>query len=282
MKKLLVILLLFAVNLTATNINDSSKVEIDPWETKLIAGLNISQIAFSNWAKGGENSVTWTLHSEFDLKYITPTWTFKNDFKFAYGRTKLGEAEFRTNNNEINLESVLSYNAGWVVDPFFGNSVRTQVTTGFDYEKDPNKSIVDFFDPGYVTQSFGFTYDKSKIGRTRFGIALQEIFTNNHPQYSDDSETEPIENFKFETGIESVTNSEVLIDTNIKLESKLRLFSRFEKLDVWDVNWSNNFVSKINSYLQVNLDFVLIYEKAQSLKTQMKEAFQLGITYTLI
>ena len=73
-----------------------------------------------------------------------------------------------------------------------------------------------------------------------------------------------------------------MIDTNIKLKSKLRLFTRFENLDVWDVSWNNKFVSKLNSYLQVNFDFVLIYEKAQSLKTQTKEAFQLGITYKLI
>lgn len=260
---------------------DSTKVA-NSWIPKLVLGLNLSQIAFSNWIKGGENSVTWTVLTDFDLKYKTESWSVKNDFNIAYGRTKLGEADFRTNENEINLETVVSYNASWVVDPFFSNSIRTQVTRGYDYEKDPNKTIVNFFDPGYITQSFGFTYDKLKFGTTRFGVAVQETFTNFHTQYSDDTETEKVEKFKFETGVESVTDTEVEIDTNIKLESKLRLFTRFEKLEVWDVRFSNKFVSKINSYLQVNIDLMLIYEKSQSLKTQMKEAFQLGIKYNLL
>jgi hypothetical protein len=248
----------------------------------LVLGLNLSQIAFSNWSKGGENSFTWTVLTDFDLKYSTDIWTFQNDFNIAYGRTKLGESSFRINNNEINLDMVLSYKAGWIVDPFFGNSIRTQVTQGFDYENDPDNSIVDFLDPAIVTQSFGFTYDKLTIGTTRFGIALQETFADRHIQYTDDLETSKTENFKFETGIESVTNSDLLLDTNIRLKSKLRLFTRFENLDVWDISWKNKFVSKLNSYLQVNFDVEIIYEKAQSPKTQAKEAFQLGITYTVI
>lgn len=280
MKKYL-FLFVFLLNFISNAKSIDSTKAINTWVPKLVLGLNLSQIAFSNWVKGGENSVTWTILTDFDLKYQTESWSVKNDFNVAYGRTKLGDADFRTNENEINLETVVSYKASWVVDPFFSNSVRTQVTKGYDYEKDPNQSIVNFFDPGYITQSFGFTYDKLKFGTTRFGVAVQETFTNYHTQYSDDDETEEIEKFKFETGVESVTDTEFEIDTNIRLKSKLRLFTRFEKLEVWDVRFSNKFVSKINSYLQVNIDLMLIYEKSQSLKTQMKEAFQLGFKYNL-
>jgi len=80
------------------------------------------------------------------------------------------------------------------VDPFLGNSIRIQVTTGYDYKKDPKKSIVDFFHPGYITQIFGFTYDKLSLGTTRFRIALKEIFTDLHSLYSDNTDTEETEN----------------------------------------------------------------------------------------
>lgn len=272
---------IFANISLANNSNDTLKTK-NKWNSTWIMGLNISQVAFSNWVKGGENSVNWTIHSRFKSIYKSKIWTLKNDYKIEYGRTKLGDGNFRTNNNEIYFESVLSNNVGWFVDPFFGNSIKTQVTKGYDYKKDPNKSIVDFFDPGYVTQSFGFTYDKLEFGRTRFGIAVQEVFSNIHIEYTDDKLTENIERFKLETGIEAVTDGELILDTNIKLQTKLRLFSRFERLDVWDVYWSNNIVSKINSYLQVSFDFHLIYEKAQSIETQIKEAFQLGIIYNII
>jgi hypothetical protein len=53
-------------------------------------------------------------------------------------------------------------------------------------------------------------------------------------------------------------------------------------MDVWDVRWDNSFVAKINDYVNVNFSFLLIYQKDQSPKTQVKEALQLGLTYTLL
>jgi len=42
--------------------------------------------------------------SDLDVKYNTETLTLKNDFEISFGRTKLGDESFRTNNNEINIE----------------------------------------------------------------------------------------------------------------------------------------------------------------------------------
>lgn len=88
-----------------------------------------------------------------------------------------------------------------VVDINFTNSLTKQSTTGFDYEKDITKSIVELFDPGYITPSFGFTYNRSIIETTRFGIAIHKTFTIKHIQYSHDQETDNVEKFKFETGV---------------------------------------------------------------------------------
>jgi hypothetical protein len=172
---------------------------------------------------------------------------------------------------------------GWKVNPYFSNTVRTQVTEGFDYETTPGTKISDFFDPGYITQSLGFTYDQLENIQTRLGIAFQEVITNRFTQYSDDPETpNEIEKFKFETGIESVTDANFTLDDNLILKTKLRLFSRFESMDVWDVRWDNTITAKVNSWLNVNFAYLLIYQKDQSPTTQMKQALQLGIVYTII
>lgn len=114
------------------------------------------------------------------------------------------------------------------------------------------------------------------------GIALQEVFTSKFNSYSDDSDTkDKVEKFKLETGIESVTEGNVTVAENMNFNSKLRLFSRFKTLDVWDVRWDNTLTAKINKYFNVNLNILVIYQKDQSLKTQMKQTLQLGITYTL-
>ncbi len=268
----------FANNKTAEKDTSTFK----GWVPQAIAGLNVSQIALSNWTQGGENSLTWTLIGETGLKYISPQWTLKNHLKVSYGRTRLGTQAFRTNENDLFFETVLAKNIGWAVDPFLSNSVRTTITKGYSYKTDPPKETANFFDPGYITQSLGFTYDKYVGFKTRLGFAVQETFTNRHREYSDDTLTTAQEAFKFETGLESVSSINYSVVDNVVVKSKLRLFTRYEMLDVWDVRWDNAVIAKVNDFLNVNFSFLLIYEKRQSIKTQIKQSLQLGLRYTII
>lgn len=277
MKKILTIfIILFCVTIYSQT--DSLK---QGWTPLGVAGLNLSQISFTNWSQGGDNSIAWTFFSNFGLIYKDTLWKWKNNLKLAYGRTKLGNADYRTNDNELYFESVLAYSIGWSVDPFFSNSVRTSVAPGYEYTDTSAIKIANFFDPGYVIQSLGFTYDKNKYVTTRLGIALQETFTHNFTQYSDDPATAEIEKFKLETGIESVTTLQYALQENLLYNSQLNLFTRFKQMDVWDVRWDNTITAKINNYVNVNLNVLLIYQKSQSPKTQVKEALQLGFTYTI-
>lgn len=278
MKIVILLLLLVTCRYSFAQEADSTMYK---WTPSLVTGLNISQIAFSNWTKGGDNAFTWTLTGDFTLEYKTTQWKFNNQLKAAYGRTKLGGDTYKTNDNEFYLESVLSYMGGWVVDPYFSNTVRTSITKGYDYELDPAVEIVDLFDPGYITQSIGFTYDKSEYVKTRLGLAFQEVIANKYTQYTDDPETSDIESFKFETGVESVTDAEFSVAENMLLKSKLRLFTRFESIDVIDIRWDNTITAKVNDWLNVNFTFLMIYEEAQSKQAQIKEALQLGIVYSI-
>lgn len=252
------------------------------WAYSAVAGININQIALSNWAPGGDNAISWTFVTNAKADYKFSPWMIKNTFKLQYGRTKLGSEDYRTNDNEVFLENVLSYNIGWIVDPYLSNSVRTYVSAGYDYKATPYVKTSDFFDPGYITQSIGFTYNKSKAITSRIGIGFQETITNVYRNYSDDPKTlDKMESFRLETGIESVTNSEITLDENLLFSSMLRLFSSFEELDVWDVRWDNTISAKVNKYISVNINVLTVYEKKQSPKTQLKEALQFGITYTI-
>jgi hypothetical protein len=257
-------------------------VKLYTWTPSAIVGLNLSQVALSNWTQGGENTVAISFLGTGGLKYYTESWKFKNDLKLAYGRTKLGSEDFRTTDNELYLESVLSHDIGWEIDPYVSNIVRTAIATGYKYDADSTYAIAGFFDPGYVTQSIGFTYNKLDNFTTRLGFAVQETFTNKYNQYADDPSSAEIEKTKVETGLESVTTAGFNLQENLLYKSNLRLFTRFESMDVWDVRWDNSFVVKINDYLNVNLAFLLVYQKDQSVKTQIKEALQVGITYTLL
>jgi hypothetical protein len=251
------------------------------WFPSGVAGLNLSQIALNNWTQGGDNALSWVLNGNFSVKYADESITFDNTLNIAYGRTKLGSGDFRTNDNDIYLVNLVSKEVGWSVSPFFSNSIRTAITTGYDYSLTPPQEIANFFDPGYVTQTLGFTYNKEKQFNTRLGIATQETFTNKNTKYTDDPASPEIEKFKLETGIESVTNAEYTLAENLLAKSSLRLFTRFKDLSVWDVRWDNAIVAKVNNFINVNFTFLMVYQQDQSTKVQIKEALQLGIVYTI-
>lgn len=277
MKQLIMLFLI----VSAISVAQTDSTNASLWKQTGVTALNINQIALRNWTQGGENSIAWTLVGNFGADYKSQTWSAYNSLKISYGRTKLGSADYRTNDNEIYLENVLAYNVGWKVDPYFSNTVKTSVSDGFDYASIPVRKTAAFFDPGYITQSLGFTYNRTNFN-TRLGLALQETFTNAFRTYSDDVKTtDKVEPFKLETGLEGVTSADYKLDDNLFLTSKLRLFTRFSNLDVWDVRFDNTITAKINSYINVNLNVLTIYEKSQSPKTQLKESLQLGITYNL-
>ncbi|MFA3783265.1 DUF3078 domain-containing protein [Melioribacteraceae bacterium 4301-Me] len=279
------ILCLILISLTEVMAQETKKDTLNSkWIPSLTTGINISQIAFSNWAKGGDNSISWTILTNFTLTKHWSSWTLRSNLKAVYGRSKIGSNTYKTTNNDFYWEKVLSYNVGWSVDPYLSNTIRTQISKGYDYKINPNGiQISDFWDPGYVTQSIGFTYDRLKNFKTRLGIAFQETFTKKFKQYSDNPNTaDEIESFKFETGVESASDLQLKLDTNLIWDSKFRLFTRFERLNVWDVLWDNTITAKINSWLNVNFTYTVLYEKSQSTRTQIKEALQLGFTYTIL
>lgn len=280
MKKLLLILLIaISFNSFAQDIPDS--VLVEGWNMTGVVGLNLSQTAFLNWSQGGSNSLAFSAYTNLGAIYYSLPWKVKNRLSIIYGRTKIEDEGYRTTDNDIYFESVASRNIGWSVDPYVAVSFRSAVTKGFDYSVTPDSQIVDFFDPGYLTESVGFTYDKNKIITTRLGLAFQQTFTNRFTKYTDDPETPEIEDFKFDSGIESVTEVNYDFLQNMNYYSFLRLFTRFSSLDVWDVRWENIITAKINDYFNVNFNVTVVHEISQTRKTQVREALQLGISYAI-
>ena len=258
---------------------------LNRWTPSLIASANLSQVAFNNWTKGGENALAYSFGIDWVMEYKSSShWSFKNQLKGDWGQSQTGDEITKITSNNAFNETVIYFDAGWVVEPYVSNFIRTPITAGYDYNVAPleKKEIVSFFDPGYVTQSIGFAYEKSEIIKTRLGLAFDESFANKFAlDYTDDPETDELETFKFETGIESITDVKYEVFENVLYKAKLRLFSGFERLDTWDVGMDNKITAKVNDWLNVNFTYLVIYKVSESLKTQTQEAIQVGIVYNL-
>ncbi len=279
MKKTLILITIIFV--AALSIRAQDKKSEEGWQNSGVVGINLSQTSFTNWSQGGENSLAFSLFGNFEANYLTSQWTFSNKLKLTYGKTKLANQESRINENEFYLEDVYSYLAGWKLNPYVSNIAQTVLAAGYDYGVSPAVQQSAFFDPGYLSQSAGFEYVKGNTFKSRVGISLQETFTSQFTKFSDDPTTREIEKSKVETGIESVTELKTPVVENVTYRSYLRLFGRFEEPGVWDVRWDNTLTMKVNSFLNVNLNVLVVYKKVETPKTQVREALMLGVSYTL-
>ncbi len=277
MKKIIVLLLLCGTILSA-----QTKVEKTIfWQTKGIVSLNVSQTSLSNWTKGGDNSFALSFLGDFHADYTSNSWKLTNYLKLNLGSSKVGSEISKITDNEFILENVLSKDAGWFAKPYASNTVRTQIVNGYDYDVVPKLQVSGFFDPGYLTQEVGLIYDKTGWFKTRFGVGFKETLTDKFNSSSDNPDTKTIEKSKFETGISSVTEVNFEPAKNLNFSSKLSLFGRFEDIGVWDVYWDNTLTAKINSFMNVNINVLVVYNQAESVETQVKEALQLGISYSI-
>ncbi len=248
------------------------------WENKAMANLNLSQIALKDWTRGGDDAMAWTILTLGNFTDVQEFYKWASTMKFTYGRARFGTGAMQKTDDEIFMESVLSYNVGWAVNPFLSASFRTQFDKGYNAK---DSAISAFMDPGYLIESAGFIYSLGENFTTRFGVAVKESFTRQHTGYSDDPTTAVIEKTKIENGIESATGFKFGLMENILYMGQLNLFSSFNHLDVWDVRWDNMINAKVNKYIQASMTVQLVYEKAQSPKTQLKESIAIGLTYAI-
>ncbi|MCK7521489.1 MAG: DUF3078 domain-containing protein [Ignavibacteriales bacterium] len=133
---LALVIILFTVVSFAQEATEEKKDTL--WTPRGVVGINLSQVAFDNWSQGGQNSLSFTFFSLLGIDYIGDPWKWRNGLKFSYGRTKIGDEEYRTNDNEIFFESTLIYHVGWAVSPYAGLTARTAVTKGFNYDSIPS------------------------------------------------------------------------------------------------------------------------------------------------
>ena len=262
--------------------------EADQWGDfgvvyQVIAGLNITQNTYDNWAAGGEDALayTLTLNSKIEKNRPKYIWTVTGDF--AFGQTKQGDDPIRNAVDKITVEGLYTHKLGVYVNPYVGLGFDTQFAKGYDYSVDPKIARSNFLDPIYIMGGAGAGFFLKPNLTTRLGLAFKETRADKFAGfYSDDPDTpDEIEKSRFETGVESVTDFNVKLGENLLYETKLGLFSAFEHIDIVDIKWDNKWTAQVAKYVNVNLNVLLYYDEDIVKKTQIKETLAIGLTYTI-
>lgn len=295
MKKLILILAAVLVALSA-----SAQEETDAdtlWKFSGTTSLNLSQLSLTNWAAGGDNSLSGNVLINVSANYASDNTSWENKLILGYGLIKQGDDPTRKSDDQIDFASKLGLKASekWFYTALLG--FNTQFSEGYDRpSEDDRVKISNFMAPGYMNLALGMDYKPSDA----FSLLIAPLsgkftFVLDDELSSESFGLDPGENFRGEFGayIKMTYKKEIL--KNVILDTKIDLFRNYlDNPQYVDVNWDLLLTFKVNDYLSASLLTQLIYDydvkfgedttgdgefDTFSEKVQFKELFGLGLTY---
>ena len=225
----------------------------------------INQSSFSNWAAGGENAFAANLLLNYDFNYKKDKWSWDNKVILGYGLTKTKGTDWRKNDDQVSLNSLLGYQAGekWLYT-FFAD-FKTQFTDGFSYDDaaGTKELISGGFAPAYLSFGPGMAYKESD--NLHFNLspaAARFVFvTNDYLSGLGAFGVDPGASSRFEFGASFNGYFKTEIMENITFENTLKLYTNYlEDPKNVDVDYVANLLMKVNDYITVNAGVQLLYD----------------------
>ncbi len=238
-------------------------IKKNPWQIGGIGSINLTEGIISNWAEGGENSIStlWLLNTYANYKSRKHQWN--NTFRFKYGLLKSGKNKgIRKNEDSWEIDSRYGLRASkqWFYSAAF--NLRSQIANGYKY---PNDSVVisKFMAPGYLHLSLGMDYrpnkkisvlvspltwkssfvlDTARIDQTRFGLKADQRVRN-------------------DLGAYIKTYIRYDFSKTMYMTHRINLFSQYNRNPQnIDIDWEMSFIIKLGPFFNINIYTHMIYD----------------------
>lgn len=273
---------IFLISIGILNAQESDTTRMSPWKFSSVLNAAFAQVALSNWAGGGENSLSLSALSNTGIDYKSDKINWENSIELAYGIIKQGDAPVQKSDDKIEVSSKLGrkLDTHWKLT---GNvEFRSQFSPGYATEE-KEILISKFLAPGYVTSSIGIEYKPREeffvflspaTGKTT--IVLDEGLSD-----AGAFGVKPGEKIRNEFGSFLKSRLKVPLMENISFQTKLNLFSGYENPDKVDVSWETLLLLRVNKYITTNFNTHLIYDEDVTTEIQFKEVLSVGVTFDL-
>ena len=285
----MVVLLTFGAFAESSSAQDS--LETAHWTKDLVGKLAGSQAGFQNWAEGGINTLAFTIGLDGKAERQGGNWNQKHTVKLSFGLVRQDTLDFRKAEDLIRFSSTFSYSGSGVWDhfhPTIALLARTQFAPGYNFDKNPfgdgrtpPVQVSALLSPGTFTQSIGMSYQPKPWISQRLGIAAKETVVLDK-EFRELYNLEANSTARFEAGLDAFTDFDKELFTNVVYKSTLGLFAAYNKPDKPDMIWENVINMKVNSWLHVNFEWVMLFDTDVSKSAQLKEIFSVGISYHFI
>jgi len=273
------------------------------WKKGGDVSLNFSQISFSHWAAGGENSMALSSSSNLFANYKKNKMIWENYAFMAYGVVKAGDRPSVKNNDQINIGSRVGYQmaTNW----FYTAALlgKTQFAPGYRYSSTDTIYTSNFLAPAYLFLSLGLDYKPSSNLSISFSPAMGKAtyVRSNDPAVllASGIKQESIDDgkqsrYEFGGGIVFNINGSYF-SKRVTYSSQLELFSNyFDKPQNMDVVWDFQFRVALSRYVASGIRLNMMYYDNQKIitkdaqgelvvhgaKPQMKQYFEIGLFYS--
>lgn len=273
MKKLVAIAFLFGA--LTINAQEQKEEKKSNWKKGGNISFLFNQSAFSNWLAGGTNNVAGNLGLNYDFNYAKDNWTWDNKVIASYGLTKLKGQGTQKTDDRLEFNSLLGKKAEgfWYYSAFF--NFKTQMSS--TYVNDVQQSH--FFSPAYFQFGPGMLWKKSDNLKVNIAPATSKLVVLS-PDLAPAFGVEAGKSSRYELGASVNGYYKFNIMPNVSMENILNLYSNYlDKPGNIDIDYTINFVMKINKYMSANLAFQTIYDDNAYQGFQTREVFGLGVNY---
>jgi len=293
--------------------NDKLKAAADTgkaWKLGGVISVNGQQVSLTNWAAGGNNSISVGTLLSLYAKYKRGKSTWDNNLDLAYGVVKQGGVKkWWKNDDRIQFTTKYGRHA---FDKWYYSALgdfRTQFAPGYNY---PNDSIYisKFMAPAYAIAALGLDYKPND----KFSLFISPV-TGKFTFVNDDSLARTgsfgvqkeirdpenggaiIQNYKrhreeFGAYLKAMYNTKVM--ENMTFQTTLELFTNYMETHFGnvDVNWTTLTSFKVNKFFSATLATQLIYDNDINVPrntpgkngtmgpdVQFKQVLSLGFSY---
>jgi len=247
------------------------------WKTGGVFGANFTQVSLTNWAAGGQSSVSLNglLNVFADYKRGNTAWD--NNLNLSYGETQLGGSDWIKSDDRILFNS--KYGKKATEDWYYAAllNFKSQFAPGYTTAAEEDK-ISDFMAPGYLLGALGMDYKpnenltvfispvtakltvvsiQSLADRGDYGVEAAEYAGDN----PDSTKLKDGKNTRLEVGgyLRMMYKKDIM--ENVSFQTNIDLFSNYsEEPQNIDVNWDNVLSMKINKFLTSTITTSLIYD----------------------
>jgi len=283
------------------------------WDLGGTFGLNFSQSYFSNWAAGGQNSISATALTSLYANYKKDRHSWTNTLDLAFGMISQDEQDPIKTDDRIDFTSkygLQSKKEAWYYSALF--NFRTQFAEGFAIENgvEIGEPISDLLAPAYSILAIGADYKPNDKFSAFISPVTSKLTIVTIDELATEFGVDEGENVRLEVGAFVKMSYKDDIFENVNLDTRVDLFSNYaENPQNVDINWETLITMKINSWLSTTLTTQLIYDddiiigavegtdpvfgdggeilvpgtpgSSGGPRTQFREVFALGLSFTL-